>query len=69
MLDKKILFKIIEQSVALKKVLNVYYVKIERVKFFFRGRKCKTRSLVKAADAITEHYTAKELAFTNTSNM
>ena len=40
---------------ALEKVLNFYCVKIERVNFFFRGRKCKTRSLVKAADAITEH--------------
>ena len=50
-------------------MLNVYYVKIERVEFLSRRRKCKTRSLVKAADAITEHWTGKELAFTDTSNM
>ena len=35
MLGKKTLFKIIYQSIALEKMLNVYYVKIERVKFFF----------------------------------
>ena len=45
------------------------YVKIEVWIFFFRGRKCKTRSLVKAADAMTEHWTAKEFVFTDTSNM
>ena len=58
-----------KQSIAFKKVLNVYYVKIEWVKFFFRERKCKTRSLVKAADATTEHWTRKELSFTYTYNM
>ena len=55
MLGKKTLFKIIYQSIALKKVLDVYYVKIKRVTFFFRGRKYKTRALVKTADDITEH--------------
>ena len=40
-----------------------------RVKFYLPGRKCKTRSLVKTADAITEHWTRKELAFADKSSI
>ena len=54
----------------MKKALNVYYVKTERVKFYLaRKKNVKLDLWSRQFVAITEHWTWKELAFTGTSSM
>ena len=62
-------FKIIWQLIASDRRLMSIELKLRDHIFTWRRRKCKPRSLVKAADAIVEHSTRKKLAFTDTSSM